>query len=203
MNSPENTNSLYIVSLIVLGFLCIIATVSLTLYYKSELKDYVRKTAPAVPDESLSIEVRNIENQIKIRKMLVETEREFIKMDGIIPKSPEESSEINAKRLEKIEKLEGEISALELKRDEFKRLEQESIGQAKGSFEEENNIDVLIYIICLGIVSLSLAYTTFIDAMPRKNGRAVNLRRKAFLFFLTALSNSAFGFALYLWYLSI
>lgn len=203
MNSPKNTISFYTVLMIALGIVFVIATVSLTVYYKNDLKDFVRKTAPAVPAESLTIEVRNTENQINIRKMLIDTEKQFIKMSGVAPNSPDKSDGINAKRLEKIEKLEGELTALEIKRDELKKMEQESIGKATGSFEEEYNLDVLTYIICFGIVSLCLAYTTFIDAMPRKNGARVNLERKAFLFFLTAVTNSAFGFALYLWYLSI
>ncbi len=203
MNSPKKPNLLYIVFLIVLGFLCIIATVSLTFYSRNDLKNYVMKTTPAVPDAALTMEVNNIEREIKIKEVVIKNEKSFIKMDELIQKSTEESIRINAERIKKIEKLEAEISALELKRVEFKKLEQESIGLAKGSFDEEYNIEALAYIIGLGVLSLGLAYATFIDAMPRKNGAAVNLERKAFLFFVTAVSTSAFGFALYLWYLSI
>lgn len=203
MDYRRHSNPFYTILPIVLGVLCILATVSLTFYFRSDLKNFVGKTTPAVPDSLLTMEVKNIERQIEIREMLIKTEKDFVKMDEVFPKSEEESNRIKSKRTEKIEKLEAELSALELKKEEFKKLEQESIGQAKGSFDEENNIDFLTFVICFGILSLCLAYTTFFDALPRKNGAAVNFERKAFLFFLTAVSNSAFGFTLYLWYLSI
>lgn len=203
MNSLKNSNPFYTILPIFLGVLCILATVSLTFYFRGDLKNFAGKTTPAVPDSSLTMEVKNIENEINTKKMLIGTQETFVKMDEVIPKPTEESSRINEERIKKIEKLEAEISALELKKEEFKKLEQESIGQAKGSFDEEHSIDFLTFVICFGILSLCLAYTTFIDAMPRKNGAAVNFERKAFLFFLTALSTSAFGFVSYLWYLSI
>lgn len=203
MHVWKNANPFYTILPISLGVICILATVSLTIYHNGFLKDFMRKTRPAIPDASLTMEVQRLEREIKFKKINIESESSLLKMNDVLPKSPEESNRIKTLQTGKIEKWEAEIADLQIKLEEAKRLEQESIGKSKGSFEAEYNIDLLVYVICLGIISAFAAESTFIRVFPRKDGAIVNFERKSFLFFITAISISAFGFTLYLWYLSI
>lgn len=199
-NFPLTFSSVFSV---LLGIICLLTTISLSFYYKNELGDLMLRTTPAVPDGNLTVEVRKLENEIQVKETVVNTEKSLAKMDGVLPNSESDLEAKTDKRAAKIQKLEAEIVELKLKLEEFKKLEQESIGKAEPEFKEKYNIQLLTLVVSLGIPFLFLAYSTFLDALPSKNGAVANFERKCRMFLFTCISFSVFGFTAFLWYLSI
>ncbi len=188
-----------------LGITIMIVTFGLTAFFKNNLIDIYRKANPLLPHTTWDAEIKILELDINGNRVVIDSERSFLKMEKVIPNSDEVSSQIKQKkRNDKIKGLEDKNAELLLQKEELEKKKQASIGQPTGNWDEDYNLDGLTLVVCLGILTSLFAFMTFFDKFkPIKDNYLTLFERKADCFFFMSIVGSLFGFSLFMWYVTI
>jgi hypothetical protein len=196
-----------------------VGTIFLALYLKNGIIQRVRDT-PNVSGISDGIRLDSFDRQIKAKEQSIEFEKQMPDWEKIERESKEKLSKASNKKFEanntsnvgeskadKIKKLEDEKAKLIAEKNEFEG--QMRAKQMKpltwNEWFEVYNIELLVVaVIPLGIFSLYLLRFIFGRRLPNNNPFSLSeFERKSVLFIAFSIVFSAFGFFVFLWFLSV
>jgi hypothetical protein len=220
MNQQRNSSRGLCYFLVFTGISCLLGTLMLTVAFRDTLKEKLQKPSLA-DDMSLAFEIDGIEQEIQIKDQEIKLVKLRLDAEQSLQEAREKLNELKGGKntaisaastsertqAEKTKQLEQEKAQLLAKKEALvKSIEEKKTAERtwREWFDDYNIRLLLAGIVPLGLFGFFLMRLTFFGALPRKNPFSLtDFERRCVLFLPFAIVVSAFGFACFVWTLTI